>query len=137
MSTAETTTVTVGERLERIVSDIELTMHCRLETGVEEAYTLEGEDISRHWVRIKCWRKDVITGEMGWGYGGKGYVAPEQSDGQIVQMIFGLFVNYWTHEAREGFTWRGRRVFGPHNKITALWEAAGHVDIPSAMHKGE
>lgn len=120
------------KRLLRIRHDIELTMNCELLIDQDRA-----QDGGRYFVQIKCYRKDVITGEWDYGYGGKGYVDERMSDGQIVQMILGLFIGYWTHEAREGFKWRGRRIFGPHIDINALWEASRHVDIPSAMHAGD
>lgn len=115
-------------RLERIATEIDLGMECAVDLGYDD----KGD-----FVRIQCYRKDVITGEYDYGYGGKGRPSPEQSDDQIVQMIFGLYQSYWIHEARENFQWRGRRIYGPHTKIQALWEAARHVDIPSAMHVGE
>lgn len=125
------------ERLTQITDDIDLGMECTVFLGHEEAYDLDGNDIGRFYTQIHCWRLDVITGEMGWGKSGKAYHEPEQSDGQITQAIFGLYQGYWIHEARENFKWRGRRIYGPHGDVEALWEAAGHVDIPSARHEGE
>jgi hypothetical protein len=114
-------------RLERIADDIEL----------PENFTIEiGYDGSRYCLQIGSHRKDVITGEMGWGWGGKAYPTPETSDGDIVKAIFGLYKGYVEHEARETFLWNGRRIFGPHTGIEALWEAAAHVDVPSAKHEG-
>lgn len=88
----------------------------------------------RYYFQIRCWRKDVITGEMGYGYGGKAYLSPIATDSELVQTIFGLYKGYWEHEARETFQWRGRRVFGPHISTEALWKAAPHVDVRSAKH---
>lgn len=115
-------------RLERIAGEIDLGMDCAVHLGYDHL----GD-----YVQIECYRKDVITGEMGYGYGGKGRPSPEQSDGQIIQMIFGLFLGYWQHEARENFQWKGRRIYGPHGDVMALWVAAAHVDIPSVRHVGE
>lgn len=113
-------------RLAVIVADIELGMECEVRLGVSE----EG----RRFVQIKCWRRDVITGARGWGYGGKAYPSEHASDSEIVQMIFGLYKSYWEHEARETFQWRGRRVFGPHISTEALWSVARKVDVRSQKH---
>ena len=113
-------------RLASIVADIELGMECEVRLGVSE----EG----RRFVQIKCWRRDVITDEYDWGYGGKAYPSEYASDSEIVQMIFGLYKGYWEHEARETFVWRDRRVFGPHISTEALWSVARKVDVRSQKH---
>jgi hypothetical protein len=116
-------------RLIDIVSDIDLGMECKVVLDRDRAI-----ENGRYFVQIKCWRKDVITKKWDWGYGGKAYLSPAQTTNEIVQAIFGLFLAYWTHEARENFEWRGRRVYGPHIAVEALWEAAPHVDVRSAQH---
>lgn len=88
----------------------------------------------RYYFQITYWRKDVITGEMGFGYGGKAYLSEHASESELVQTIFGLYKGYWEHEARETFQWKGRRVFGPHISTEALWDVARRVDIRSARH---
>lgn len=115
-----------GQRIDRIVGDISLGMNCVVRTGVSP----EG----RRFVQIQCWREDVITGQMGYGYGGKGFPSEFASDSEIIQMIFGLYKGYWEHEARETFQWRGRRPFGPHISTEALWEVARRVDVRSQQH---
>lgn len=115
------------QRLTDIVSKIELGMDCRVRVG----YSDERGDF---FVQIQCWRKDVITKEMGWGYGGKGWPSPHSTRNEIVQMIFGLYKGYWEHEARENFQYRGRRVFGPHMDVDAIWEVANRVDVRSLKH---
>jgi hypothetical protein len=110
----------------RIAADVELAEHY----AVVVRHDVDG----RWFLQIQCWRKDVITDEMGLGYGGKAYPSPHASDSEIVQTIFGLYKGYWEHEARETFQWRGRRVFGPHISTEALWEVARRVDVRSARH---
>ena len=114
------------DRLARIVEEIDLGMDCTVRLGYSEK--------KGPFVQIQCYRRDVITGEMGFGRGGKGYPSEHATDSEIIQMIFGLYLSYWTHEARENFQWRGRRVFGPHISTEALWEAAPHVDVRSVRH---
>jgi hypothetical protein len=115
------------ERLKRITGDIQLGMNCSIRLGA-------GRAENEFYVQIKCWREDTITGEMGFGFGGKAWPSVHASDSEIVQMIFGLYKSYWEHEARETFVWRGRRPFGPHISTEALWEVARRVDVRSAHH---
>lgn len=117
------------ERISRIVTEVEL---------AENFYAIIGHDDEhspgRYYFQIQCWRKDVITGLYGYGFGGKAYLSPHQTDSELVQTIFGLYKGYWEHEARESFMWRGRRVFGPHISTEALWDIARRVDVRSAKH---
>jgi hypothetical protein len=126
----EETTVNFAGRLTRIVEDITLADDFVVSIGRDAP----PEGGGRWFYQIQCWRKDAITGEMGWGHGGKAYLSPHASDSELVQTVFGLYKAYWEHEARETFTWKGRRVFGPHISTEALWEVARRVDIRSAKH---
>lgn len=113
------------DRLERIVADIEL---------AENFSVVIDEDKSgRHYFQIAYWRKDVITGEMGFGFGGKAYLSPYAADSELIQTVFGLYKGFWEHEARETFKWRKRRIYGPHISADALWEIARRVDLRKAV----
>lgn len=46
-------------------------------------------------------------------------------DGQIVRAAFAMILSYEEHETREGFLWRGRAVFGPHQSVESLWAISG------------
>lgn len=50
------------------------------------------------------------------------------SRSSLIQTIFGLYLSFVEHEARETFLYRGRRVFGPHISTDALWEIAERTD---------
>ncbi len=107
-------------------------------TLAENFTVLIGQDVGergRYYFQIECYRKDVITGEMGFGYGGKAYLSPHATDSELLQTIFGLYKGYWEHEARESFEWRGRRIYGPHISAEALWGIARKVDVRSARHE--
>jgi hypothetical protein len=121
-------TETFIDRLERIASEVTLAENFQLAIELDKATG------GRYYFQIQCWRKDVITGEMGYGYGGKAYLSEYSSDSELVQTIFGLYKGYWEHEARESFQWRGRRIFGPHIASEALWEIARRVDVRSSNH---
>jgi hypothetical protein len=130
-------TETFRERLERITSEIELGMNCTVKIGEDpgELYDEDGCADTRNYLQVECWRMDVITREMGFGYGGKAYPSTFATDSEIIQIVFGLYKGYWEHEARETFVWRGRRPFGPHISTEALWEVARRVDVRSQKHE--
>lgn len=113
------------DRLGRIVSNIELGENYSVKIGQDEEAGPDG----RYYFQIMFWRKDIITGKMGMGYGGKAYLSSHASDSELVQTIFGLYKGFWEHEARETFKWNGRRVFGPHISTEALWEVARRIDV--------
>lgn len=111
------------KRLDEIISGIQLGMRCEVIVGRDAKL-----DSGRFFFQIGCYRKDVVTGEMSYGKGGKAYLSPFASDSELVQTVFGLYKGYWEHEARETFEWRGRRVFGPHISTEALWDIAERTD---------
>lgn len=88
-------------------------------------------DGGRWYYQIRAWRPDTFTGKMGHGTGGKAYLSPYACESELVQTAWGLFQAYVLHEAREGFQWRGRRVFGPHISTLALWEVADRLEVRS------
>lgn len=116
-------------RLHKLVEEIELGMNCEVIVARDHEVPM-----GRFYFQIKCLRRDVITGEMGYGYGGKAYLSPHATDNELIQTVFGLYKGYWEHEARENFKWRGRRVFGPHISTEALWEIARRVDHRGQKH---
>ena len=122
----KTTNTDLIDRLEQITREIQLAENFTIRIGVSE--------YGQPFLQIQCWRKDVITGEMGYGFGGKAHISEHATDSEIVQTVFGLYKGYYEHEARELFQWRGRRVFGPHIATEALWDVARRVDVRSARH---
>lgn len=82
----------------------------------------------RVYLQVGHLRPDMITGEEGWGYGGKAYLSEHMTDSEVVQTIFGLFKAYEEHETREGFHYADKRVFGPHLDIFQVWEIAHLTD---------
>ena len=81
-------------------------------------------DNGRWYYQIKCLRPDTFTGKLEYGYSGKSYLSPHAVLGELVQTVWGLYQGYLMHEARESFLWRGRRIFGPHIDLEALWVAS-------------
>lgn len=85
-------------------------------------------DGGRLYLQLQAYRKDTDTGDWGYGRGAKYYLSPYMIDGEIVRLAFSALRAYDEHEDREAFTWCGRRVFGPHISLEALWEAADKVE---------
>jgi len=111
------------ERLELLLAEIALPDAFRV--VLERDKQVPG---GRFYLQVACWRPDTYTGEMGEGRGGKAYVSPHATDSELVQTVWGLYQSYVVHEARETFLFRGRRVYGPHIDVTALWEVAERYD---------
>lgn len=83
---------------------------------------------NQYYLQVECERIDITTGRMGVGRGGTYVVEPGATLSEVVQAVFGLVRNYEEHEAREWFKYRGRRVFGPHMDVEALWTVAKQTD---------
>lgn len=78
----------------------------------------------RLFYQVHAMRPDTYTGEMGEGKGGKAYLSPHMIEDELVQLAWGLLQAYVTHESREGFLYKGKRIFGPHLKVARLLEIA-------------
>ncbi len=84
-----------------------------------------GDHKGRVWVQVGTVRPDTYPPHlMGLGKGGKAYVSPHATADEIVKKIFGLCMAYVEHETREGFKYKGRRIFDPHITLDALYEAS-------------
>lgn len=110
-------------RVQAIVNDIELPPNFRLIFERDKK-----NPAGRFYLQVACMRPDTFTGEMAEGRGGKSYLTEHVSKSEVVLTVWGLFQNYVMHEAREGFLYKGRRPFGPHIDIDALWSVAGQLD---------
>jgi len=75
-------------------------------------------------IEARLWRQDTDTGEWGWGQGGQHLIDEMMSDDVIAKRFLVAALSYAEHEVREGFRYKGRRIFGPHMPLQALWEAA-------------
>lgn len=104
---------------------IELRENVGLPAGFSLVTDCEGPASGNQWfLQIEAVRPDTYTGQTSTGHGGRGYVTRSSSRSDLVRCAFGLFRAYMEHEAREAFTYRGRRVFGPHMDIDNLWSVA-------------
>lgn len=74
-------------------------------------------------IQAEMWRKDMITGEYGWGQGGEYVVRTSTPDDVIIKICLRASLDYAEHEVREGFKWRGKAVCGPHVSLESIWES--------------
>lgn len=88
-----------------------------------------GLTVAGPYLQVEVERTDIMTGRTGVGRGGRYTVAPDATTSEVVQAVFGLFRAYEEHECREWFKYRGRRVYGPHMDIEALWDVARQTDV--------
>jgi len=65
---------------------------------------------------------DIVTKRPEAQYTRKWLLSPSMTRSEIVQTCFKLVMTSMEHRAREGFTYRGKRVFGPHFDVEALWQ---------------
>ncbi len=105
----------------------------RDQVGLPDGFTLllerdKADGGGRWYFQVEAVRRDICTGQMGRGRGGKAYLSEYATVSELVQTAFGLYKSFLEHEARETFTWNGRRVFGPHMDVRALWEVAERFD---------
>lgn len=69
-------------------------------------------------------RVDTLTGKLGTIELNSRTIPGPATESTLARTAFGLYVGFSEHEARESFQFKGRRVFGPHTSVAALWEAA-------------
>jgi hypothetical protein len=86
-------------------------------------------DGQRLFVQVRFLRQDIVTGKWDFGYSGKRYVSAHMAKSEFVALVFGTFLALEEHECRESFKYRGRRIFGPHIDVDALWEVARKIDV--------
>jgi hypothetical protein len=78
------------------------------------------DELGDVWFEIVCWRPDAITGEWGYGYGGRRRLPTTSTRSDVVRNVFAAFKAYEEHECREFFRYRGEQVFGPHMDLDDL-----------------
>lgn len=86
-----------------------------------------GKNSTGYWVQVGTERPCSYTGEIGIGKGGKAYISNHATDDEIVKKVFGLCIAYVEHETREGFKYKGVRIFNPHTSLEALLIAGKKV----------
>jgi hypothetical protein len=75
-------------------------------------------------IRLKAryWDKDIVTGLEETQHTREWLLSRFLTKSQIVQTAFKCCLTSMEHRAREGFKYRGKRVYGPHFDVDQLWE---------------
>lgn len=83
------------------------------------------------WLQVRFPAVDAVRGgEPIPHHGRKWLLSPHMTDSEVVSTAFAACLAAEEHECREHFTYRGQRVFGPHNDVTRVGEllACGSLD---------
>jgi len=65
---------------------------------------------------------DIVTGDRMDQHTRKWRLSTHMTKSELVQTAFKCYLTSMEHRAREGFTYKGRRIFGPHFDVDALVE---------------
>lgn len=82
-------------------------------------------DKERLYLQANYVEKDIQTGLREVQFTRKWLLSEHMTKSEFVQTVFKCVMTSMEHRAREGFTYRERRVFGPHFNVDLLWELAG------------
>lgn len=93
-------------------------------------YTFEVVEVEggRAFLRAYYDEPDIVTGELERQFTRKWTLSPFMVKSEFVQTAFKCALTSAEHRVREHFTYRGKRVFGPHFDVDALWEICGRLD---------
>lgn len=87
-----------------------------------------GKHDGRIWAQVGMYRPDIDDPQkMEFGKGGKAYISEHATEDEVVKKILGLCLAYAEHEIREGFYYRGKRLFGPHISLDALMSVSDQI----------
>lgn len=73
-------------------------------------------------VNVTFERPDTITGEIGRGKGRQEVIWSDSTESSVVKTCWLLVELMVRHELMEGFNYKGRRIFNPHNTVNELIE---------------
>lgn len=71
-------------------------------------------------VNVTFERPDTITGEIGRGKGRQEIIWYDSTESSVVKTCWLLVELMMRHELMEGFNYKGRRIFNPHNTVNEL-----------------
>jgi hypothetical protein len=102
------------ERLEEIIAEVSY-----------PGYTITAHEGERWYVQGTFVEPDTMTGVPTKMFTRKWYISKHSVKSEIVQTLLKLVITSAEHHVREHFLYRGRRIFGPHYSVDALWALAG------------
>jgi len=72
--------------------------------------------------------EDIITHEAEMQFTRRWFLSPEMVKSEVVGTCFKCIITSMEHRTREGFTYLGKRIYGPHFDVDALASIAGQVE---------
>ncbi len=118
---------------ERVRNILTLVAYDSLHTGPWEFLvgSTQGGD---SYLQVQFNGTDALTGRAARQHGRKWYLSPHMTRSEIVQTALKAVLTAEEHEIRERFKYRGRRIFGPHFDVDALFEICDgqHIDVRPA-----
>lgn len=90
---------------------------------------LVGIDGSRHYLQVRFLALDAVHGGAKYETGRKWFLSDHMTRSEVVQTALKAVLTAEEHEARENFLYNGKRIFGPHIDVDALWEACDRTDF--------
>jgi hypothetical protein len=72
--------------------------------------------------------RDNKSGVVNLQKGGKFYISSHAIKDEVVNKAFHAFKCFVEHEVREGFTYRGQMIYGPHMRVDTLVEFARQTE---------
>lgn len=89
-------------------------------------------DDTRPWLQVRFEDQCTATGAQSVQHGRKWMLSVHMSKSEIVQTALKAVLTAVEHEAREAFTYRGKRIFGPHfdvEELAKLCASGVHLDL--------
>lgn len=81
----------------------------------------QGRAINTGWLlHVEFERPDIITGAIGIGHGRSEIVWSGATESGLVKTAWLLVELMIRHELMEGFNYKGKKIFNPHNTVDAL-----------------
>lgn len=113
------------EKLSAILSDIKV-LDRRLEVRTISGYDENGS-FDAWLLQVAYEEPDVDTGAMTTQRSREWLIRPSMSESEVVRTAYAAVTRSYMHVVAENFTYKGKRVFGPHVDVDALLEASERV----------
>jgi hypothetical protein len=80
------------------------------------------------YLQVTYYEADVDTGDRALQKSRKWLIEPSATESDVIRTAYAAVTRSYAHVVSEHFTYKGRRVFGPHVAIEALLEACGKTE---------
>jgi hypothetical protein len=86
------------------------------------------DENGRMFLQIRFWEIDNDTGKLSLQHCRKWMLSEFMTKSEVVLTAWKAVQAAVEHEARETFLYKGRRVFGPHIDLDAMWAISTNLD---------